>query len=312
MCGPFYPPLDFQSNLRWMNLLALGVVNLVFILGGAFLNSLAIFVFLSSPVVRKRKCYFLIMVLSCIDLVVVIVVHPLTIFYCVSELTGHRICLKVYHFICFLLRGLSSFTLLTMNIERYIAVVYPYVHQRTMTKGKMLLLAGFASIFVVMFWLLQIYFRNIKGVVIVVEVLFFLLFVTLINTKILIIARKKRMQRALSLNSFRLTAKSTLKTTKDHLRDLKFTLTYIYTIVCWFICYCPMSIFQILTYLEMKSWSQPAPSLSDLGIWLPTLMTMNSTFNCLIFFWRNKTLRNQSMKLLTCFRVQRNWFGCKN
>jgi hypothetical protein len=35
-----------------------------------------------------------------------------------------------------------------------------------------------------------------------------------------------------------------------------------------------------------------------LGLWGSTLLSMNSTFNCLIFYWKNKILRQEGMKIL--------------
>ena len=44
------------------------------------------------------------------------------------------------------------------------------------------------------------------------------------------------------------------------------------------------------------------------GLWAGTANSMNSTFNCLIFYWKNKTLRVEGMKVIksmkTCRRRQ--------
>ena len=34
------------------------------------------------------------------------------------------------------------------------------------------------------------------------------------------------------------------------------------------------------------------------GIWAKTAVSMNSTFNCLIFFWKNKALRIEGLKFM--------------
>jgi hypothetical protein len=36
-------------------------------------------------------------------------------------------------------------------------------------------------------------------------------------------------------------------------------------------------------------------------LWSGTLVAMNSTFNCLIFFWRNSILRREGIKVVKCF-----------
>ena len=88
----------FQVRLRLGNVLALCIVNVIFALSGAFLNSVVIYVFVSSSLLRKHVSYFLIMVLSCIGLVVVVGVYPLAILYSINELTGHHICINVNYF----------------------------------------------------------------------------------------------------------------------------------------------------------------------------------------------------------------------
>jgi hypothetical protein len=42
------------------------------------------------------------------------------------------------------------------------------------------------------------------------------------------------------------------------------------------------------------------------NIWSRTLIAMNSTFNCLIFFWRNSILHREGMKVVQCFQSARS------
>lgn len=42
------------------------------------------------------------------------------------------------------------------------------------------------------------------------------------------------------------------------------------------------------------------------ALWSCTFLAMNSTFNCLIFFWRNSILRREGMKVVKCFRFARS------
>jgi hypothetical protein len=44
--------------------------------------------------------------------------------------------------------------------------------------------------------------------------------------------------------------------------------------------------------------------LSDIrlsALWAKSIVTMNSTFNCLIFYWKNKLLRVEGMRLIQSF-----------
>ena len=40
-------------------------------------------------------------------------------------------------------------------------------------------------------------------------------------------------------------------------------------------------------------------------LWSTTIFSMNSTFNCLIFFWKNKILRTEGMKIIKGLKVSR-------
>ena len=60
-----------------LSLTFLFVLNIFFFLSGICLNSLVIISFWRSALLRKKLCYFMIMVLSCLDLLVVLTNHPL-------------------------------------------------------------------------------------------------------------------------------------------------------------------------------------------------------------------------------------------
>ena len=301
ICGAFYPP--FQFGVRSVNLVAVCVVNFIFFLGGSFLNCLVIFVFLSSTVLQKKLCYFLIMLLSCIDLVVVVLIHPLAVLYSISELTRSHICSyeKLYNRSRSLLCGFSGYTLLVMNVERYVAIVHPYFHQRTVTRWKLLLLVGLCWIFMLTSWLIGTQLMVLRRVMTIASVLLFLLLSIPIYARIHVIARKKRKERVITPGSCQPTEQSSRRD-KDHLRAVKFAWIYLLIVLCFFICYLPVALANGLEYLELNPGSQSAASLSEFSIWAKTFLTLNSTFNCLIFFWKTKTLRNESKKLLKCFR----------
>jgi hypothetical protein len=41
------------------------------------------------------------------------------------------------------------------------------------------------------------------------------------------------------------------------------------------------------------------------GIWAITISSMNCTFNCLIFYWKNKVLRTEGLKVLKSMKICR-------
>jgi hypothetical protein len=71
-------------------------------------------------------------------------------------------------------------------------------------------------------------------------------------------------------------------------------------VACFFICYCPKIIHSALRL------TSEAP-LNDRGVvlfrlWSNTFVSMNWTFNCLIFFWKSSILLGEGMKI-----VKRLW-----
>jgi membrane-anchored glycerophosphoryl diester phosphodiesterase (GDPDase) len=66
-----------MESYYFINLIFIFAVNLVFFLSGICLNSLVILSFRRSVQLRKKLCYFMIMVLSCCDLLTVLTNNPL-------------------------------------------------------------------------------------------------------------------------------------------------------------------------------------------------------------------------------------------
>ena len=49
-----------------------------------------------------------------------------------------------------------------------------------------------------------------------------------------------------------------------------------------------------------------------IGIWGLTIASMNPTFDCLIFYWKNKVLRTEGLKVIKSFKIWRgiqSWFN---
>ena len=86
--------------------------------------------------------------------------------------------------------------------------------------------------------------------------------------------------------------------------NLKDTSTCLVAVGCFIICSSPTIICWILhPMLDTLANDRPGHMLR---IWLGTSFAMNSTFNCLIFFWKNSILRREGMKTLKCFQSARS------
>ena len=125
-----------------MNVIALCSVNILFLLLGSFLNATVIICLWKSSHLRKKFMgHFMILVLSCFDLAIVLVVHPLNVvstiaWYSENAVMMHK--LRNSKHVTTVLFALSFYALMTMNLERYIAVKYPIYHKISLTKSKLL------------------------------------------------------------------------------------------------------------------------------------------------------------------------------
>ena len=77
-----------MESIYFINLIFIFAVNVFFFFSGICLNSLVILSFWRSVQLRKKLCYFMIMLLSCCDLLTVLTNNPLIAFISMSSLTG--------------------------------------------------------------------------------------------------------------------------------------------------------------------------------------------------------------------------------
>jgi hypothetical protein len=71
-------------------------------------------------------------------------------------------------------------------------------------------------------------------------------------------------------------------------------------------CFCPYIIYLALRFASRASLSDKQFLLFSL--WSGTFTSLNSTFNCVTFFWRNSVLRREGMKIVNDFRrLFTNW-----
>ena len=99
------------------------VANAILAVLGTFLNALVVRVFWKTPRLQQKISYFMIMVLSSIDLCVSIVVHPFHLVNSIAEVTETSKCFykMFYQTSVVMLSGMSYLTFFVMNIERYLS-----------------------------------------------------------------------------------------------------------------------------------------------------------------------------------------------
>ncbi len=272
----------------FINMIFILILNVLFFVSGTCLNSLVMLSFWRSSQLRKKLCYFMIMVLSCCDLLAVLSTNPLTALIAMLWLTGK---LDVYPSWAVIPLKLGTFSLaisllalFVMNFDRYLATYYPIFHRTSVTKGKLLTLLAILSVLELLLKLLSVnnFVISSRTHGLIVFIIFFpsMLF---INCKLFIIARKSRRNKGISPE---------IKTTLS----LKKISSCLLAAACLLVVSIPASV-----YIGLEKNSKTRMSFDDgnfARLWSRTLMSMNCTCNCLIFYWKNKILRTEGMKLI--------------
>jgi hypothetical protein len=234
------------------------------------------------------------MVLSCCDLLAVSVNNPrlavLTMLWLTEKLDVYRSWMVISNTVTSLSLGFSLLALLVMNFDRYLATSYPIFHRTSVTKGRLLtLLAILISVE------LTLALMSVNNLVISfqVHILIFTIIViapmVFINYKLFAVARKRRRNNGISPEMKR-----------------TFSLKNISSCLLAVACLAVLSI-PVFVYLGLTITSKYDASMLDNGqiaaLWGGTIILMNSTFNCLIFFWKNKILRTEGMKVIKGMKI---------
>ena len=290
-----------MDQRAFINALFLCLLNVIFMIAGIFLNSVVIISLRRSSQLRKKLCYFLILPLSCFDLAVVAIGHPILIFRTILwYMDKHEEESKLMKSIIVIVSNLNGFSmsaLLTLSAERFLALKYPFFHQTAVTKRRLVLFLAFFVVVTVSLLSLRFFDGNIiDNAALIVYILLFLLLFMYLNYNMLLIAKSKRKGQSISITHGHEEAKRRIVNFKE-------TSTCLMAVGCFFIC----------SFLVLVSsvWQLIEDTLSNdrsrqiFCIWSCTVFLMNSTFNCLIFFWRNSILRREGIKTVKCFRSAR-------
>ena len=287
--------------IYFVNLMFICAVNILFFFSGICLNSLVIVSFWRSVQLRKKLCYFMIMILSCCDLLVALTSHPTTTLIAMLWLTEM---FHVYPGWLVILLDLSNISilfsllaLLVMSVDRYLATHYPIFHRTSVTKGKLLTFFAF-----LLFIQITVATISVNDLVISYQVgllIFGILYIPpmlLINYKLFTVVRKNRGN-------------------KDILPEMKKSFSFknisgcLLVVACLLVLYIPNVVYIVLR-LTSKERENTLDNAALAGFWSATTAAMNSTFNCLIFFWKNKTLRAEGMKVIKSIKIYRRSQSC--
>ena len=282
--------------IYFVNLIFIFVVNILFFFSGICLNSLVIVSFWRSAQLQKKLCYFM-MILSCCDLLVVVTNHPFPAIAAMLWLTEK---IKVYpgwivmlNQLSNVLLSFSSLALLVMNFDRYLATHYPFFHRTSVTKGKLFTL--FAVLVTIQTTVTAMSMNDFVISYQVNLIIFCIIFIPpmlFINYKLLSIARKKRKNKEIP---------SKMKKSAS----LKNISSCLLVVVCLVVLSAiPLSVYIVLR-LTSKETQFTLDNAHIAALWAKTTASANSTFNCLILYWKNKTLRAEGVKVIKSMKICR-------
>ena len=280
--------------------IAICVVNVLFSIVGTILNSLVLYIFWKSPQRRSKMSSFAIMVLCSVDLGVATIVQPLFAFFLINEILGKSKCLYFIAFalMSFLFAGLSISTLATINIQRYFSIVHPILHRNVVTKRRFVLTNLIIWFIYLLTYLSRILAHNYSWISTVVLVFIISSTSFFVYLSIFLVARKKLGKMCQQVNDIYSSDQDQSINLISFLRELKLAKIYILIVLLQLLCYLPYSI--VLLYRKLES------TMNEMTIgatdWTLVSLYMNSTLNCCVFFWANRELRKESVKIIRkCF-----------
>ena len=271
--------------ILYIQLIFLCVANIIFTFSGVVLNTLVIASLWKSSQHRKKLCNFMIMVLSSFDFLAVITSHPVFALYLAVWSTENYDLLhkmEIYAHFATLFPGFSFVTLLVMSFERYLGAYYPIFHRSSVTRRRLLTLI---AILVVLHATLIIISANdwVTSTAVVTIVFMAILFPPFffINYKLFTISRKVHRINAISSE-------------KRTIKNLKNINTCLLVVACVVILSIPLTSYIVFSLVEKSTTN----NVRLCYFWAGSVCAMNSTCNSLIFFWKNKVLRTEGVKIL--------------
>ena len=297
------------SEKYLINNISVIVFNAILILPTIALNLVASITILKTPQLKSKPCYFIILAQSVIDLAVGVVGIPSYISFIASWTGGASSCLST----SLLFRGgmisvLSSLvTVSILTLERYIAIIHPYAYKTQVTKKRIVICtassavvhSGFVAVSYLGKQLVMIYGMISAGLV------FF--FTTFAYTRIFFVARSLVGSPSQPHDVGKL---QNVTKTKLLRQKIKLAKSCFAVVICFFsLCFLPQAI-AFPYYTDLKKVEN-----IEIGVWIGTIVLVNSSANSVLFFWAKKMLRKEGIKFLKaipCINKTESWVEGKS
>ena len=176
--------------------------------------------------------------------------------------------------------------------DRYLATSYPIFHRTSVTKGRLLTLLAILIIVEVILRVMSlnnfVISDQMHGVIIGILFMPPMLF---INYKLFLVVRKSHKNKRMSTE---------IKKTYS----LKHISSCLLVVACVVVLSIPLGVYIGLT-INSAETTYTLDNANLARLWTITMALMNCTFNCLIFYWKNKVLRTEGLKVLKSMKICR-------
>ena len=288
---------SFKSRKYEINRISNIVFLAVLIIPTVLLNAVAVITIWKTSQLRRKPCYFVILLQSSVDLGVGCVALPIFIAALLAPFTTNiDVCtvLIVSKSATVFPVGLSIVTLSALTVERYIGVLHPYSYKTLVTKRRivMFVLGGVlvpssvnaASMLTEYFFIKYI----VTGLLAV-----FLIFTIFARIRIYLVLRRLARSEARPHED----GGEENEKRRRVLREMKHAMSCFIVVISSLILLAPYTLMPIFTQMGKMNFNAYLA-------WSGSLILLMCTVNSVIFFWGNTVLRQEAIKILKNSSVQ--------
>ena len=284
------------SDKLLVNFVVVFSANGISMITAILLNAISVITVLKSSQMKNKLCYFIILVQSVIDLAVGVFAIPLFLVYLVGGITETMNCFRVLALRTTLLPiGLSSITLSVLTMDRYIAVLHPFLYSTRVTKKRILIYVGCGSVLMISIVILSFANKRLAKNLCTGLLVIVFIFIVFAYTKIFLVVRNLSRERIWP--SAEAGTAETMAKKKLLLQEIKQANS------CFVVAICFFTLSLLLPFLVHYSGvNQDKTAFHVMKTWMYTLAMCNSSVNSVIFFWTKKMLRREALKMF------KHWF----
>ena len=294
-------PKDVQASH-----LALFLFSLLLIMSTILLNSTTIITYWKSTRLKEKTTNFMIMALSVNDLAVGLSSNIMYLITVWKEYSSGTTQCYIYAFqFCTqaIMSGCSLVTLVVMSFERYAAICHPFYHRTKVTKKLLMKCLLLLWIQVVFFTIMAAQFFAVFFRVILSGIALYVLLLFFIYARIFHAYRK---------SSARVQQQICCQTSQQPRLDYrgrtnkKLAKSCLIVVLSFTSCYLPLVLVEFVDKCVVDIRPKPVFVLT---YWSMALILLNSSVNSIVFFWRNKVLREEAIAIIKTFTIYFKWLS---